>query len=109
MANNVDVPHFDYPFRFNANGHAAVVEQDSEEDIIACILAIIKTPLGFREDLPDFGIADPLFSEKTINIADIKSALNIWEDRADVVLEEGPLTLDQLVRYVSIQMSLKNA
>ena len=49
-----DIPHFDYPFRF-VNGHARCVEQDSADEIANAALAVLKTPPGFRAELPDFG------------------------------------------------------
>lgn len=101
------VPHFDYPFRFNADGHAAANEQDSEDDILACAIAILKTPLGFRDDLPDFGIAETLFTEGPIDVEEIRAALEMWEERAIFTVMEDPVTLDNLVRLIKVQMEAR--
>lgn len=58
----VIVPHFAIPFRFGGNGHAEVVEQDSDEDVLACVEAIVRTPIGARAELPTFGVDDGVFS-----------------------------------------------
>lgn len=77
--------HFDFPFRFNkAGGHAAIVDQDSDADLIACAQAILATPIGFREELPDFGVEPLNFEEQPQVIAErVKGALDRWEDRGD--------------------------
>jgi phage baseplate assembly protein W len=79
-----DQPHFRYPFRFG-NGvdkHALVNEQDSEDDVMACVYAIIKTDRGWRDDLPEFGIVPQIFDEQPLKVDDVKAALDQWEERA---------------------------
>lgn len=88
----VEVPHFDYPFRFGQGGHAVCVEQDSDADIRNCVVAILKTPIGARLDLGDFGAPDQVFREGGINTDQLLSVLRRWEDRA-----EYTMTLQQLV------------
>jgi phage baseplate assembly protein W len=109
MADDVVIPHFDYPFQFNANGRVQVVEQDSEDDIINCVVALIKTPLGFREDLPDYGVADIIFGDGALDTEQIHTAISMWEERADVILTESNITVDQLVRYVSVMVNSTHA
>lgn len=85
MPNNLpNQPHFRYPFKFGSglSKHALVNEQDSEDDIIACVLAIVKTPRGFRDDIPDFGITEQIFKELPLRAAEIQAALEEWEERA---------------------------
>jgi hypothetical protein len=50
-----------YPFRFAANGSAAVVEQDSDEANAELIAVLALTRVGERGDEPGFGITDPAF------------------------------------------------
>lgn len=56
-----DAPRFAYPFRLNASG-ASVVEQDSLDDLVATAFFALRTPLGWRDEAPGFGVADPVFS-----------------------------------------------
>lgn len=102
----VRIPHLDYPFRFHVDGHAAVVEQDSEADVVNCALAIIKCPLGFRTELPDFGLTDQALNE-TINEEEIKSALELWEDRADYIILADEDAFDALVKRVQVEMTMR--
>jgi phage baseplate assembly protein W len=101
-----DVPHFAVPFQFQfgADGflHAAVNEQDSIEDITACVEAIVRTPLGYREELPDFGIRDQTFTEGMISGDDIIVAIAQWEPRAEILIEEDDSMLDQFIAIARV-------
>lgn len=96
-----DIPHFDYPFRI-ARGSAVTVEQDTIEEIVNCVLAIMKTPRGFRIELPEFGVREQTFTENGPSRNEIQRAIEVWEDRARTTIDSG--TLDQLAYTVSIQV-----
>jgi hypothetical protein len=81
------VPHFDYPFRFGAAGHAVTVEQDEPDEVRNCCLAILKTPIGARLDLPAFGTPDQLFREGGVDGNTILSVLRRWEARAEFAMD----------------------
>jgi phage baseplate assembly protein W len=100
--------HFDYPFSFDVNGHVRVVDQDSEDDIMNCVIAIVKTPLGFRLEAPDFGINEVVFQEGDIDIEDIRAALDLWEERGIYTVLDNPVLLDELARTVQIQVEVRN-
>lgn len=97
-----DIPHFALPFRFEPQPGgtlaAAVVEQDTREDIGACFEAILRTPRGFRDELPAFGISPPEFSQGGPDIALIRSEAEEWEGRASLLLDTDPEALDPLIR-----------
>lgn len=78
----VAVPHLAIPFRFGGNGHAVVVEQDSDADVEACVEAIVRTPLGARAELPTFGVDDGAFSGG-LNSDEVIEAISIHEPRAE--------------------------
>lgn len=81
------VPHFAYPFRFMANKHARVLEQDFVEEIANCCQVILKTPIGSRLELPEFGADDLTFTERGRMDEDrLVTALNRWEPRADATI-----------------------
>jgi len=101
-----DIPHFDLPFRF-ASPQAAVVEQDSIEEIAECCLAILLCPLGYRVELPDFGIADPTFATPLVDRAAIRTAVETWEPRAALVLSQEIDDVDQLVQRVNALVQVR--
>lgn len=107
---DVNTPHFAYPFRFSGvDGHAVVNEQDSESDVIDCTIAILKCPLGFRDELPDFGVRETLFTEGDLDLEEIRMALEMWEERAIFIVLEDKVTLDHLVRLLKVQVEARNA
>jgi len=101
----VDIPHFALPFRFE-NGAAVVLEQDTTDEIVACDLAILLCPLGFRVELPEFGIPDPTFTEGQVAGDVIDAALSEWEPRSEQVLSTWPDALDVLTAHVNIRVGL---
>lgn len=106
----VEVPHFALPFRFETDptgeAHAAVNEQDSPDDIADCVQAILMCPLGFRLELPDFGVRDQTFGSPGANLDDIQAAISLYEPRADVLIESDPSQLDRLIDNVHIRQNL---
>lgn len=80
----MNVPHFDYPFRFGGGGSVVVVEQNSDKDVMNCIYAAVKTERGGRLYVPTFGIDDPTFSEAPLDLATIESQIRDSEPRANI-------------------------
>jgi phage baseplate assembly protein W len=89
------IPHFNAPFALSASG-AAVVDQNSPEEILACVNNIVSCPIDFRVELPNFGIPWPQFVEAPVPFAGIAQAVLLWEPRAQLSAVEQVLsTIDQ--------------
>jgi phage baseplate assembly protein W len=101
-----DVPHFDYPFRF-ATPQAAVVEQDSIEEIVECCFAIMLCPSGYRVELPEFGIDDQTFASPHVDSAAISTAIETWEPRALATLSGEIDDVDELVQRVQAHVQVR--
>jgi phage baseplate assembly protein W len=87
------------PFRFD-RGAAVVAEQDSTDDVVACVISIMLCPLGFRAELPGYGIEDPTFSQGVVQADDLTAAAVLkWEPRADLVGTVRADLVDQLVAH----------
>lgn len=84
----VNVPHFDYPFRWGADGHAIVVEQNSEKDVMNGVTAAAKTERGTRYFVPNFGIDDPTFKLMPLDLPTMEAQIRESEPRADIVSEQ---------------------
>lgn len=98
-----DTPHFRVPFQLGVGSHALVVEQDSDDDVLQCCAAIIRTPRGSRLELTDFGIADTTFIEGGPAVNDIAASLRYWEPRADTTLDiTNDSQIDQFAWTVKI-------
>jgi hypothetical protein len=94
-----DLPHFSLPFRFGGP-QAAVNEQDSIAEIGDCVLATLLCPLGFRVELPSFGVDDPTFSSPLVDTDEIRDVLSRWEPRALLSLDGELDQVDELVQHV---------
>lgn len=84
-----DTPHFQFPFSFRGfPPRAEEVEQDSIEEIAACVEAICLTNPGQRFDQPDFGLADLTF-ETDVDDDAIVGTIQRWEPRVTLAVEQG--------------------
>jgi phage baseplate assembly protein W len=103
-----DVPHFALPFRIE-NGGAVVNDQDTTDDVVTCVLAILLCPTGYRVELPEFGIDDPAFREGGPDAEAIAAAIQVWEPRADTLTSTQRDALDELAYDVSILLGTRSA
>jgi phage baseplate assembly protein W len=105
---SVRVPHLAVPLRLN--GPSLVeVEQDSDEDIDACVLGIMRTPLGWRTDLPEFGMPDPAHELGGPSLAEIERTVALWEDRVDVAAMRDDGTLGRMALAAGLDVVTVNA
>jgi hypothetical protein len=100
-----DIPHFVLPLRFD-RGAAVAAEQDSTDDVVSCVLSIMLCPVGFRSELPTYGIEDPTFTEGVVQADDITADVLKWEPRADLVMEQRGDLLDDLVATVTAHIGV---
>lgn len=107
-ASQIDIPHFEFPFQLAGDGRSASVEeQDTVEEIRDCVELICRTPVGHRVELPEFGVPDLTFRQieaDGIDAADLEAAIETWEPRVDVLVDQAPDLLDETARTVSVQM-----
>lgn len=96
QAQKLNVPHFDFPFRFSG-GVVSCVEQDSDKDIYNCVAAAALTERGTRFFVPEFGISDPTFETQPLDLTLMQSELASSESRADLTLEQVTEVLESLV------------
>lgn len=103
IISEVAVPHFSWPFEIvfgtphvttdgvvSSTDGAAVVQQDSDGDVVGCVDAICACTVGqFPED-PSFGIPDYAFSQVPLDTAGLASSILRWEARAtETVIESA--------------------
>jgi phage baseplate assembly protein W len=92
---DVVTPHFSLPFRFGGiRGGAFLNEQDTGDDIVDCVRAIVAFPIGTRADMPEFGVREVVFMEyNEAVVQQVRRAIEEWEDRA-VFDVDSELSLD---------------
>lgn len=77
--------HFRMPFRVDGNGQPETIDQDSLEDIAQCVRTVVRTPVGARNELPQFGIPRLEFSSP-IPLVPMLTALYTWEPRVAAII-----------------------
>lgn len=100
---NVEIPHFAFPFQFGRDGAVVVLDQGSHEEIEQNVKVLVRTELGERLEVPDFGVPDPTFSVG-IDTEAIAAAAQEWDSRADVVVAARPDALLTMVQDLLIQV-----
>lgn len=98
-----NVPHFAYPFRFGVGGHAATVDQDELDDIRNCVMILLRTEVGSRLDLPEYGVPQQFLKENGINVNGVLSAINRWEPRAQVAMSVSEIK--DLIQYATVTVA----
>lgn len=98
------VPKFRWPFQMQPlNQGAAVVEQDSVQEVAQCVYAILATEEGTRPELPDFGLEDSAFKLGGLDLELIRDVAEEWEPRADLLTES---TWSQLLQEVKVRVGV---
>lgn len=97
-------PHFDLPFKLGTLG-ANVVEQDSIDDVANCVVMIVSTPQGWRDEAPEFGIEDPTMKRQPIGASSISGIIGAQEPRAVMIIDEHPDMSDEMIDVINIGIS----
>lgn len=77
----MDTPHFAHPFRIGQS--VAVVDQDTDEEILGCVWAICSTEVESRDEVPEFGVEDLAFRSEAEVTQEVVEAVREWEPRVD--------------------------
>lgn len=99
------IPKLKVPFNI-VGTRAQVVDQDSDAEIIQCVLATLRTRLGSRDSGEDVGIPDLAFLEN-VDVTAITRALDLFEPRALSVLSETEII--DLIRKVHLEVATKES
>lgn len=99
-----DVPHLRIPLQL-ASGSLATVDQDTVDDIAQCVTAILQTPLGLSDELPDLGLTEQTFYEGGADVQEIQQQLTDHEPRAQTLVTDAPELLDQALSLVKVRLA----
>ena len=88
-----------FPPQLDSTGHIAAVEQDSDEDILDCVYVALKTELGTRFYVPNFGVTDYTFTQEPLPNPQLLAEIRTSEPRAAYDLSAQ---IDNLVETVVV-------
>lgn len=77
------IPKLRVPLRIE-NGRLGICEQDSQENVAACVYAILAYERGSRIEDPNFGVEDPTFDQLPLDTAEWIEQVGAYEPRAEV-------------------------
>lgn len=101
---STSTPHLALPLRIE-NGRAAEVEQDSPEHVADRLIAAARTPLGLRDDDPEFGVPEGTFRAGGADLEALRAALAESEPEAtfavDRITGEDDLLRDRLALLIT--------
>lgn len=81
------IPKLRVPLRLE-NGRLALVEQDSQDNVAACVYTILSYERGARLEDPDFGVEDPTFATMPLDVDEWFEQIAAYEPRAEVTTEQ---------------------
>lgn len=72
------------PIAVDDTGRLAAHAHDSADDIGQSVGLLLATRPGERRSVPDYGLPDAVFAYAGLREAQIRDAVEEWEDRADI-------------------------
>lgn len=84
---------FAVPLRLAGDNHLAEVPEGGPEDIDARVFATVNTPLGHRDDLPEFGRPGQVYRRGGADLGQLERLIGLWVPDADIhaMRQEGRL------------------
>ena len=107
MHDDTQVPHLAFPFRLERDGSAAVLEQDTLDEVAQSVQVLMMTHEGERIEVPDFAIADLVYGVD-LDLEAVSSAIEEWEPRATSRVFDGVDREDELIRTVFARVTTRD-
>jgi len=80
------IPKLRVPLRLE-NGRLALVEQDSPDNVAACVYAVLSYERGSRLEDPEFGVEDASFAQFPFDLDEWLEQIAAYEPRASIRTE----------------------
>lgn len=96
------IPKLRVPLRLE-NGRLALVEQDSQDNVAACVYALLATERGSRLEDPDFGVESRLFDQMPVDVDEWLEQIAAYEPRAEVQTQQE---IEDLTGLVLVEVGL---
>ncbi len=96
------IPKLRVPLRVE-NGRLGICEQDSQENVAACVYTVLSYERGSRLEDVDFGIEDPTFSQMPLDVEEWREQLSVYEPRAEI---ETFQDIEETVSAILVEVGL---
>lgn len=98
---------FSLPLRVLSNGRLATSEQGSSAELADRVNVLCRTPPGWLDGWPGFGLADQRFRKAGADTTVVARQIETWVPDATRLVEEDPSMLDTGLDYLGIQVSAR--
>jgi hypothetical protein len=88
-------------------GSVVTVEQDSEKDVTNCVEAVLRTRVGMRPYVPQFGIEDPVFGNELLPLSAIAAQVSVNEPRATTAISQFIEALDSMIARIKTEVTAR--
>lgn len=102
-----DLPHFAYPFQYGADGTVNVVEQNTPDEIAACVANIAVCPSGYLPHDPALGIDDLAFSTIPLDLPGLIVQVSGQEPRVTLDATETGDAVNAALRTIVLTASVR--
>lgn len=113
MSIAVDTPHLAFPFTLSADGtQVQVVEQDSVDEVMACVNLIADMDISVRWDRSDFGWEMPDMDMEPVSVQGLADAINLLEPRATATVSPDTTDVTDLgnaIENLSLNIEIPDA
>lgn len=96
---------FSLPLRMLANGRLATTEQGTAPELADRVNVLVRTPPGWLDGRPGFGLADQAFRKTGADVTVVSRQIETWVPEAAAVVSEDPSLLDRALDYLGIQVA----
>lgn len=100
------IVQFSIPLRVE-HGQIATVEQGSVREIADRVNVLCRTPPGWLDGHPAFGLADQRFAKGGADTTYVAGQIDEWVPDAHEVVSEDPSLLDEGLDYLGIQVAAR--
>lgn len=98
---------FSMPPRILATGRFATTEQGSDQELADRVNVLCRTPPGWLDGRPGFGLADQRFRKAGADTTVVSRQIETWVPDAARLVDEDPSLLDQGLDYLGIRVSAR--
>jgi hypothetical protein len=96
---------FSLPLRVLPNNRLATTEQGTVAELADRVSVLCRTPPGWLDGRPGFGLADQAFRKGGADTTVVSGQIGTWVPDAAEIVAEDPRLLDAALDFLGIQVS----
>jgi hypothetical protein len=103
-----DIPQFAIPFALTPDGTGIqLVEQGTAVELAQRVNVLCRTPIGWLDGRPDFGLEDQAHLEGGADLLEIDRQLATHIPEAETLVQEDPSLMNESLDQIGVQVSAR--